>query len=78
MFTLQQLNLAFYLYTKSIYFEIRIENDDDNDDDDIVDVQVCEDYEDDEREKFSEDLAGIKKRFSHTKVKRKWVSKMVF
>ena len=74
MFTLQQLNLAFYLYTKSIYFEIRIENDDD----DIVNVQVCEDYEDDEREKFSEDLAGIKKRFSHTKVKRKWVSKMVF
>ena len=44
----------------------------------ILLMQVCEDYEDDEREKFSEDLAGIKKRFSHTKVKRKWVSKMVF
>ena len=41
-------------------------------------MQVCEDYEEDEREKFSEELAAIKKRFSQTKDKRKWVSKVVF
>ena len=37
-------------------------------------MQVCEDYEDEEREKYNEELTGIKRRFSHPKVKRKWVS----
>jgi len=36
-------------------------------------IQVCEDYEEEERENFNEELTGIKKRFSHPKVKRKWV-----
>jgi len=35
-------------------------------------IQVCEDYEDEEREKFNEELLAIKKRFSHPKIKRKW------
>jgi len=35
-------------------------------------IQVCEDYEDEEREKLNEELSAIKKRFSHPKVKRKW------
>jgi len=36
-------------------------------------IQVCEDYGDEEREKLNEELSTIKKRFSHTKVKRKWI-----
>ena len=37
--------------------------------------QVSEEYEEEEeREKFNEELLAIKKRFSHPKIKRKWVS----
>jgi len=37
-------------------------------------IQVCEDYTEEEREKFNEELSSIKKRFSqNNKVKRKWM-----
>ena len=37
-------------------------------------LQVFEDYSEEEQEKYKEELETIKKRFSHTKLKRKWVS----
>jgi len=36
-------------------------------------IQVFEDYGDEEKEKYKDELNSIKKRFSHTKVKRKWI-----
>ena len=36
--------------------------------------QVAEDYGDEERERLQEELSTVKRRFSHNKVKRKWVS----
>ena len=36
--------------------------------------KVFEDYSEEEQEKYKEELDSIKKRFSHTKLKRKWVS----
>ena len=38
-------------------------------------LKVFEDYSGEEQDKYKEELESIKKRFSHTKVKRKWVSK---
>ena len=35
---------------------------------------MAEDYGDDERERLQEELSSVKRRFSHNKVKRKWVS----
>ena len=37
-------------------------------------LKVFEDYSEEEKDKYKEELESIKKRFSHTKVKRKWVS----
>ena len=37
-------------------------------------LKVFEDYSEEEQDKYKEELESIKKRFSHTKVKRKWVS----
>ena len=39
-------------------------------------LKVFEDYSGEEQDKYKEELESIKKRFSHTKVKRKWVSKL--
>ena len=39
-----------------------------------MDRQVSEDYGEDERERLQEELSAVKRRFSHNKVKRKWVS----
>ena len=39
-----------------------------------LDRQVSEDYGEDERERLQEELSAVKRRFSHNKVKRKWVS----
>ena len=39
-----------------------------------IGLQVFEDYSEEEQEKYKEELETIKKRFSHTKLKRKWVS----
>merc|ERR1719234_1903638 len=36
-------------------------------------IQVAEDYGDDERERLQEELSSVKRRFSHNKVKRKWI-----
>ena len=37
-------------------------------------LQIFEDYSEEEQEKYKEELESIKKRFSHFKLKRKWVS----
>ena len=37
-------------------------------------AQVAEDYGEEERERLQEELSSVKRRFSHNKVKRKWVS----
>ena len=39
-------------------------------------LKVFEDYSEEEQDKYKEELESIKKRFSHTKVKRKWVSSL--
>lgn len=36
-------------------------------------IQVFEDYSEEEQEKYKEELESIKKRFSHMKLKRKWI-----
>ena len=35
---------------------------------------MAEDYSEEEIERLQEELATVKRRFSHNKVKRKWVS----
>ena len=35
---------------------------------------MAEDYGEEERERLQEELSSVKRRFSHNKVKRKWVS----
>jgi hypothetical protein len=37
-------------------------------------IQVAEDYPEEERARLAEELVTVKRRFSHNKVKRKWVS----
>jgi len=36
-------------------------------------IQVAEDYGEEERERLQEELSSVKRRFSHNKVKRKWI-----